>query len=83
MHASNRTHSHKNIDIELDIINAYHYVYIVNICQSYVNVYIGVLCIYGTAQQPPPPPRHGHGPVRTLYVGGFVSDILDMLRADT
>ena len=53
MHASNRTHSHKNIDIELDIINAYHYVYI---CQYYVNVYIGVLCIYGTASNPPLPP---------------------------
>ena len=26
-------------------------------------------------------PPHGHGPVCTLYVGGFVSDIVDMSLA--
>ena len=36
--------------------------------------------IYGSAQQPPlfPP---AHGPVCTLYVGGFMSDIVDMSLA--
>ena len=38
------------------------------------------LCMYGSALQPPLPP-HGHGPVCTLYVGGFVSDIVDMSLA--
>ena len=40
------------------------------------------LCIYmyGSALQPPLP-AHGHGPVCTLYVGGFVSDIVDMSLA--
>ena len=41
----------------------------------YVYIYI-----YGPAQQPPSP-HHGHGPVCTLYVGGFVSDIVDMSLA--
>ena len=42
----------------------------------YTTIYIYVV------QPSNAPPHHGHGPVCTLYVGGFVSDILDMLRAD-
>ena len=29
----------------------------------------------------PPPTPHGHGPACTLYVGGFVSDTVDMSLA--
>ena len=36
--------------------------------------------IYIYMAQPCNPP-HGHGPVCTLYVGGFVSDIVDMSLA--
>ena len=35
--------------------------------------------IYGSALQPRSP-LHGHGLVCTLYLGGFVSDLVDIKR---
>ena len=45
------------------------------VCIS-IHIYI-YNCIYTAQPANPPPPPHGHGPVCLLYVGGFVSDIVD------
>ena len=50
--------------------------YIAN--DTYINIYICIYIYICLSRATPPSHRPGHGLVCTLYLGGFVSDIVDM-----